>query len=53
MTASIPLRAALRVEMIQIIVGYSWSQGCDGMLESLAAESWCLRDIERETRMVS
>ena len=45
----IPLRPALRVEMIQVIVCNILCQDLDLMLEWLSTESRCFRHVQRQT----
>lgn len=45
---AVPLRAALRVQRVGIIVGVTGGDGFDGMLEGLALECRNGGDVERE-----
>ena len=45
---AIPLCAGLRVHGVEVVVGYVFVQGFDGVLECFAAEGWLEWDVERE-----
>ena len=49
MTESVPLCSTLRVHVVDVVVGDVLGQRLDLMFEGLAAERWCLGNIERKT----
>lgn len=50
MSEAIPLRAALRVQGVGVVVGKARGEGLDGVLKGLTVEGGNGRDIEREAR---
>lgn len=49
MSETIPLRTALRVQSVAVVIRDILSESLDGVLECLTAKGWLLWDCKRET----